>query len=362
MSTYLPDLVVVIMAGGAGTRFWPVSTEARPKQFLKLIGSRTLLQQSYDRVSALVPPERVLVLTGKHFIGLVREQLPQIPAENVIGEPARRDTAAAVALAALICQQRFDSPVMAVLTADHWISPVAQFQHTLQSAMHAAMANRHVLYTFAIRPTYPAEGYGYLHLGEQLDVPGDIPHYHLKQFREKPNRETAQQYVESGAYCWNSGMFVWRTEAIMEELALQLPEHIEMLEPAVAAIGTPRFEPLLAGAFEALPSISIDFGVMERARDVHCVECSFKWSDVGGWLALSDFLDHDAVGNAWRGRMHVHDAQNNIVFSETGEEVVALLGVRDLIVVRGEGRTLITTRDHVEDIKQLVRTLDEDLK
>jgi mannose-1-phosphate guanylyltransferase len=213
-----PKLVVVIMAGGAGTRFWPMSIEARPKQFLSLFGERTLLQASYDRVAGLVPPEQVLVLTSANFVDLVREQLPELPEQNVVGEPMRRDTSAAVALAALICRERFGDPVMAVLTSDHLIQPVDEFQSTLQSAARGATGAGGALYTIGILPTYPAEGFGYLHRGALLAEDEGVQHFKLQQFKEKPDRVTAERYLESGEYYWNSGMFIWSTSAILAEL------------------------------------------------------------------------------------------------------------------------------------------------
>ncbi len=357
-----PELVVVIMAGGAGTRFWPMSTEARPKQFLSLFGERTLIQASYDRVAGAVPPERVLVLTSASFVELVREQLPELPAENVIGEPMRRDTAAAVALAALICKARFGNPVMAVLTSDHLIEPVEQFQRTLLSAARGAMASGKALYTIGILPTYPAEGFGYLHRGDLLQDDEGVQHFQLKRFREKPDRVTAERYLESGEFYWNSGMFIWSTDAILEELELNLSDHVKHLKRAMPADGTDGFADALKDAFRPIKKISIDFGVMEKAREVRCVGSTFNWSDVGGWLALEEHLPTDPHGNAHRGELEVHESRNNLVFCEDQEQVVALVGVDDLVVVRSGNVTLVTHRDSTESIKQLVAALPDELK
>ena len=230
------NLVVVIMAGGAGTRFWPVSTKTRPKQFLRLFGDRTLLQLSYDRLSGVVGPERVLVLTNEDFVPLVREQLPELPPENVLGEPYRRDTGAAVCLAALLARKRFGNPVIATLTADHLIGPVDLFQRTLRSAVSVAATDA-VLYTFGVRPDFPSTAYGYLEIGEKIPTPGDIEHFRLKSFKEKPDRETAEEYVSSGRFLWNSGMFVWQADAILAELEHHLPDHLSAIAPAVELDG-----------------------------------------------------------------------------------------------------------------------------
>ncbi len=351
-----PDLVVMIMAGGAGTRFWPMSTEQRPKQFLNLFGGRSLLQQSYDRVASLVGDERILVMTNESLAALVRQQLPSLPAANVIGEPMRRDTAAAVALAALLVRKRWGNPVMAVLTADHLIRPVELFRSDLVSAARAA-AKQRVIYTFGIKPTYPATGYGYLESGGKVDDDGGIEHFELKRFVEKPDESTAGDYLSSGRYYWNSGMFVWSIETITGELERQLPGHVECLSPAVEADGTSRWKRALAAAFEPLEATSIDFGVMEGARKINMLAARFEWNDVGGWLALEGFLGTDLAGNAHRGKLETLDATGNMVFCEDENETVALIGVDNLVVVRTGGRTLVVPKERAEEIKQLVKGL-----
>lgn len=357
------NLIVVIMAGGAGTRFWPVSTEKRPKQFLTLFGERSLIQMSYDRIASLVPPERVLVLTNERFVHLVKEQLPQLPDENIIGEPLRRDTAAAVALAALLGRRRFGNPVIATLTADHLIEPIEEFQRALLSAAHAAEASDQALYTFGIKPTFAATGFGYLQRGDALPRrEGDLPHYRLLCFREKPDGATARQYVHSGEYYWNSGMFVWTANAILSELTQHLPEHLTHLQKAVDKDKTADWPRALTAGFEPLKPISVDFGVMEKAAQVCCVTSEFNWDDVGGWLALEKFLGSDEAKNVHRGHLYTHDAQQNLIFCEDSEETVALVGVKDLIVVRSGNKTLILPRSRTEEIKAIVKQLDETLR
>lgn len=357
MTAKEPGLVAVIIAGGAGTRFWPLSTEERPKQFLRLFGERSLLQQSFDRVSSLTGPERTLVLTGARHVGLVREQLPEIPAENVIGEPLRRDTAAAVALGALVCRGRWGDPVMCVLTADHLITPAEEFRAELLSAARSA-ATEPVLYTFGVPPTYPATCYGYLERGERVREDNGIEHYSLLRFKEKPDQKTAVQYLRSGNYLWNSGMFVWRVGTILDELKRQLPAHIATLAPAVEREGTREWEVSLTEAFRSLEATSIDYGVMEGARRVNLVATRFEWNDVGGWLALERHLDIDGAGNAHRGALETLDAGGNLVFCEDESERVALIGVRGLVLIRAGKSTLVVPKERAEEIKSLVRRLD----
>lgn len=352
------DLVVVIMAGGAGTRFWPLSTAEKPKQFLNLFGDRTLLQKSFDRVSDLVPPERTLVLTNAAFVSIVKEQLPQIPVQNIIGEPIRRDTAAAVGLAAFLCRIRFGNPIIATLTADHLIEPVALFQKTLLSAARRA-ANNHALYTFGIEPAYPATGYGYLERGVQIADDHGIEHFHLVRFKEKPDVETARQYVESGRFYWNSGMFVWTADAILKQIEIHLPSHARALSRAAAFDQTPEWDHALRVAFESLQTVSIDFGVMEKAQNVCCVASRFSWDDVGGWLALKSWLPEDEAGNYCRGKTTTLDATDNLVFCKDPRETVVLIGVKDLVIVRAGSMTLITHKDRTEDLKKLVQAMED---
>jgi mannose-1-phosphate guanylyltransferase len=313
-------------------------------------------------VANLVAAERIFVLTNAAFVPLVREQLPEVPAANIIGEPLRRDTAAAIALAALLCEKRLGNPLMAILTADHLIEPVELFQQTLLSAAAAVQQTPGAsspLYTFGIEPSYPATGFGYLQRGRLLLSEGGIDHYELRRFCEKPDRARAEEFLLSKEYYWNSGMFVWSTSGILEQFRRHLPEHLRQLEPAVAREGDPQWPRMLADAFAPLQKISIDFGIMEKAEEVRCVASHFDWDDVGGWLALERFLDHDASDNYHRGRVFVEDAQRNLVFCEDPQQVVALLGVEQLVVVHSPQGILIVNRHRTEDIKKLVQKLDE---
>ncbi len=366
------DLVAVIMAGGAGTRFWPLSTQARPKQFLQLFGERSFLQQSYDRIVGSVPPEQILVMVHADYIELVRDQLPEIPTENIIAEPLRRDTAAAIALAALICEQRWCDPAMAVLTADHVIEPVEVFHANLRSILDALRSDGRFLYTFGIPPSYPSESYGYLERGAQVRDDDGIRHYDLVRFKEKPDRTTAEEYIASERYFWNSGMFVWRTRRLIAELETYLPAHLESLRLAMQHYHTPLWERALRQAFEPLARISIDYGVMEKTDNVRCIAATFEWTDIGNWLSLIPYLDTDTAANATNTHLEVYDATHNLVYTGPeeeekdgvgpNEEVVALVGVSDLVVIRAGSRTLIVHRDRTEEIKQLVASLPATLR
>lgn len=352
------DMVVVIMAGGVGTRFWPLSTANVPKQFLNLFGRRTLLQESFDRISDMVPVERILVLTNRAFVSMVKEQLPEIPNENIIGEPMRRDTAAAVGLAAVLCRRRFGNPVIVTLTADHAIEPVDLFQKTVLSAVRKA-AQGEALYTFGIEPTYPATGYGYLERGERIGDDQGIEHYKLCRFKEKPDFNTARRYVDCGKFYWNSGMFVWTADVIMKALEAYLPDHARVLSQAGALDQTSDWDHALREAFESIARVSIDVGVMEKAEKVCCVASTFSWNDVGGWRAFRACLPDDQAGNCFRAKAVTLDAKDNIVYCEDPDETVMLVGVKDLIVVRAREGMLIAHKDRVEDVKKLVEGMEK---
>lgn len=355
MSSPKESLVAVIMAGGAGTRFWPASTEECPKQFLALTGPRTLLQMSYDRVVDLVGPERVLVLTNQRYLDLVASQLPEVPVANIIGEPHRRDTAGAVALAAVLAEHRFGSDsCMAVLTADHVIGPLDEFHRAILEAVQGCRSGS--LYTLGIQPTYPATGFGYLEMGEPLEE-GALPHFKLKRFKEKPDLETAREFLERGGFYWNSGMFVWRTRDIIAEFEQHLPAHLATLRPVVGCLDGPGDHTPFALAFEKLSRTSVDFAILEKAAEVRAVIPKISWDDVGGWQAIGTYLEDDAQQNQTLGKVLTHEARGNVVFNQAGAEPIVLIGVQDLIVVRAQEGTLVVHKDHLDSLKAVVNRL-----
>jgi len=352
----LNNLVVAIMAGGSGTRFWPMSREDRPKQFLNLTGARTMLQVTRDRLEGLVPPERILVLTNARFRDLAREQLPELPPENIIGEPMARDTSGAVALAAALVDKKWPGAVLAILAADHTIEPASRFREVLLATAESAR-DEGGLYTFGIRPRHAATGYGYLELGDKIGERRGAAFHKLAAFREKPDAATAQTFLASGRHLWNSGMFVWRTADILAEIRRHLPQHFQAMQGPARAWGTAGFDAALKEAFEPLPKVSIDFGVMEKASDVRCAVADFGWNDVGGWVALEEVLPRDTHGNWTQADLLSIDSSRNIVVSEVGSHKVVCLGVEDLIVVHTPEATLVCKKSEAERIKQAVEAL-----
>ncbi|MCK8600477.1 mannose-1-phosphate guanylyltransferase [Desulfoferrobacter suflitae] len=356
MASHENNLVATIMAGGSGTRFWPLSTREKPKQFVRLFDDRSLLQKSYDRMAGILPDERILILTNERFTELVREQLPRIPSRNIIGEPMRKDTAAAVCLGALIARKRFGNPVIITSTADHLIEPVDQFRQTMLSAAEQAL-HTGALYTCGIRPDYPATGYGYLQVGEKIQSDKGVEHFRVESFKEKPDVKIAEMYLAARSYLWNSGMFVWTADAILAELSRHLPTHVEYLSDALEREGTIDQQDALRNAFAAIERISIDYAVMEKAENVCCVAGEFSWKDVGGWLAMQDYLPSDANCNFVRGSVHTLDGRNNLIFCDGDEETVALVGLSDVVLVRAGPNTLLAHKDRLEDVKTIVEAM-----
>ncbi|MFC2106157.1 mannose-1-phosphate guanylyltransferase, partial [Candidatus Bipolaricaulota bacterium] len=278
----------VIMAGGRGERLWPLSTPERPKQFLNLFGERTMLQQTVDRVLPLVSIENVYVITAAEHVPLVKEQLPEVPDENIVGEPVGRGTAPCVGLAALLIHQRDPEGVMLALAADHVIKEEALFRALLQGAIEIAAQGTHLL-TFGIDPTRPETGYGYIHAPNAWQSAAGV--FEVSRFTEKPDRETAARFMQEGTYYWNSGMFVWRVDTILEEIEQFLPELREALGELRSHIGTPCFQEELAASYPRLAKISIDHGVMEKSTRTLLIRAGkIDWSDVGGWEALRELL------------------------------------------------------------------------
>jgi mannose-1-phosphate guanylyltransferase len=342
----------VILAGGKGERFWPLSTSRRPKQLLSLVGDRALLAQAVDRLHGLIPPERVLVVTNADLVAATRAAAPELPPDNVVGEPVGRDTAPAVALAAALVKARDPRGVFCILTADQVIGNLATFQATLRDALTTA-AGRDVLITIGMKPTYPATGFGYIHLGDTAPAEGTTVFRSVRRFVEKPDLATAESYVSSGEYAWNSGMFIWSVAAIEAALRRHAPGLAALINDLLEPIRTGTLEQTLATIYPDMQKISIDYAVMEKADNIIAAEGTFIWDDVGSWPALENHFTPDDCGNTVIGEATLLDAGGNIVFSR--DRLTALIGVANLIVVQSEGVTLVCPKDRAQDIKQLVQ-------
>jgi mannose-1-phosphate guanylyltransferase len=348
-------LHVVIMAGGTGTRFWPVSRRGRPKQLLSLAGSDPILRTTYERTAPLVPPERTWVVTTANNAAVTRELLPELEPDHVLAEPEARDTAACAGYAALVVLQCDPDPVCAVLPADHVIGKEDRFRSALTAAAEVVAEDRGLL-TFGIHPTRAETGYGYLEIGNEHRVVNGFPVHHLERFVEKPDLETARRYLESGDHLWNSGMFVWRAEEYLEEVGRQLPELAAGLERLAAALGAGDAAAASAEIYPTLARTSVDFGVMEGAKRAWTIPVDFPWSDVGAWPALAELVAPDQDGNAVRGRVVAAHGADNVLVSDG--PVVAVAGVRDLVVVATPDAVLVVPKAEAQRVKQLVAELE----
>lgn len=355
----------VILAGGAGTRLWPLSRNGRPKQLLSLINGKSLLQLSYERLSGLLPPERIFVCTNAAHAEAVYANLPQLPRENLLGEPSGRDTANAVGFVAAILRQRDPDAVMAAVTADHVIEPIDRFQTSLRTAFQVVAMEPGALVTFGILPTHGHTGLGYIHRGEALALSGGTTSaYRVQSFKEKPDKPTADRYVESGRYYWNSGMFVWRCDTVLNELKAHLPESFKGLERIGEAWDTPRRQQVVSEIYPNLPRISIDYAVMEPASRqpgrVVTVEMPVRWLDVGSWPALSETLRLDDQDNAVDCETYVFlDSSDNIVVCSDPTHLISLIGVSDMIVVHTGDVTMICPKSEAQRVKDMVARVKE---
>lgn len=344
----------VIMAGGRGERFWPRSRMAKPKQFLNLIGEKTMLQLTVERIEGLVGISDTYIVTGSEFKDTILEQVPKLPEENIIIEPFGRDTAAAIGLAALVLGQKNPREVMIVLPADHYIGNVSHFHEVLRSAVATASRGDKIV-TLGITPHSPETGYGYIHCGKLADTFAGIPLYWAIRFLEKPDRTRALEFLSSGDYLWNSGMFVWRIDMIRGMIEKHLPSLAEGLKEIGDSLGTDQHSETVKKVYSELPKVSIDYGIMERAGNVFVIPCDFGWDDIGSWTALERYVEKDEHGNVLHGEGVLLNTANTYVTSK--DKTVALLGVKDLIVVNDNDSLLICHKSRAQEIKKVVQAL-----
>jgi len=340
----------VIMAGGAGVRLWPLSRKQRPKQLLRVFGGTSLLRQSYERVAALVDPERIHVITNDAHLAMIAEELPELPPANLIGEPVGRDTANAVGLAAAVLHRRDPDAVIGTFTADHVITPVDCFCAAVNKAYERAEQDRDALVTMGIRPIRPDTNYGYVRRGEKI-ADGV---YRVDKFTEKPNMAKAMKYLSSGEYFWNSGMFVWRASTILDQLKEHLPQSHESISRIASAWDSGDRQQELEGLYPGLMKISIDFAVMEHAKQVFVVEMSCHWVDVGSWPAIESVIHADIDGNVSACANVMHLGSRGTIAVSEDKHLITTIGVDDLVIVHSPDATLVCKRRDAQSIKELV--------
>ena len=349
-------MYAVIMAGGKGTRFWPLSREKKPKHLLNITGEKSIIQYTVDRVTPLVGKDNVLIVTGASHSDEIREQLPQLPVENILIEPVGRNTAPCIGLAATHIRKRSSDAVMFVLPSDHLIADTNSFLASLTTAREMAKRDNYLV-TIGIKPEWPETGYGYMERGQIADTIGETRIYEVQSFREKPDPAIAETFFKNGGFFWNSGMFIWKASTILDTIKRLIPELYEGLLTIEESIGTECEQDVLSEIYRDIKSVSIDYGVMEKTRDVFMIEGDFGWNDIGSWDALWDIMDKDEMGNAARGKVINFDTSNSLIYSP--QKMVALIGVKDLIVVETEDALLICKRGSSQDVRKIVGRLEK---
>ncbi|MGL5052199.1 MAG: mannose-1-phosphate guanylyltransferase [Cetobacterium sp.] len=357
-------LTALIMAGGSGERFWPLSTPTKPKQLLSLFSDKSMIRETVDRILPIISADKIFVATNILQAAEIKKELPDIPEENIIIEPAFKDTAAAIGYTSIIIEERFQSLnekiEVVVLASDHLIQDDVNFRKVLLEAAAEAHENSTIV-TLGIKPEVPETGYGYIEVNNSEPLKLDLI-YKVKRFREKPNKETAEQYVASGKYLWNSGMFIFTTSTIFKNFEVLMPEHAEVFSKIKTIVSRNLNSLELSKAvkplFEEFEKISIDFGIMEFSKNIKVIPVNFGWNDIGSFTALSEIFPGDSAGNIIRDTKTIlHDAKDNIIICDNC--TVSLLGVKNLIVVKNGDNILISHKDSAQDIKKIVLKYNE---
>jgi len=343
----------LIMAGGIGSRFWPLSSNKKPKQFLNLIDDqRNMIQLTVDRIKEIADSEEIFIATSENYKEDVEKYLPEIPSENISIEPMRRNTAACIGLAALHIEEKYPEAIMLILPSDHLISNNDEFINTIQSAAEIAEAGDNLV-TIGIEPTRPETGYGYINYNQNQFKKA----YEVNKFTEKPDLKKAVEFIKSGNYLWNSGMFVWKVKTIRKMFKKYMPELDQALENIKDVIGTAEEKEVIYQEFKKLDSISIDYGIMEKADNIYVVPGSFGWDDIGSWSSLAKIKETDEAGNVVKGRHLTVKTNNSII--QAKDKLIAAVGMEDVIIVESEDAILVCNKDNDQDVKELRNLIAE---
>ncbi len=347
-------VTALIMAGGRGERFWPMSRKSMPKQFLPLTGTdQTMIQSTVERILPMVAIEDIYIATNREYKGLILKQLPDLPEENILCEPMAKNTAPCIGWGAVTIRKKYGDAMMIVLPSDHLVQQPALFRRVLKNAVRTAEETGGLV-TLGISPKTPDTGYGYIQYDTE-EGSGFESAFKVKRFVEKPDPETAKAYLASGEYLWNSGMFIWRASTILKEMKEKLPGNYKLLEQIGAAIGTEQEDEVVEGAFALMESISIDYGVMEKADNVYVLPSSFGWDDVGSWLAVGRINPGNDMGNVIKGDIVSVNTSRCIV--QGGKKMIAMVGMEDTIVVDTEDALLVCAKDSAGEIKKVLEVL-----
>ena len=351
-------ITALIMAGGEGTRFWPLSRKDNPKQFLKLNDDqKTMLQETVERIKALVPIEQVFIATNEAYQEAIKKQLDGIPSENIIVEPMKRNTAACIGLSSVVIENKYPGSTMIVLPADHLIKDENKFVDILSKAVMTAATGKNLV-TLGIKPTHPETGYGYIHYGDHLHTIDGEQVFEVQNFTEKPDLDTAKNFLKDGNYLWNSGMFIWQLDSILYNIEKHLPKMYGSLLKIKNALGTDLEKKVIEDEFKQMESVSIDYGIMEKADDIFVIPGSFGWDDLGSWPALERVKKVDDDGNVVVGKHYGIDTTNSIIHSPN--KVVTTIGLNDVVIVDTEDAILICDKKRAQEVKEIRNILADD--
>ena len=343
-------LCALIMAGGKGTRFWPLSTEEKPKQFLNLIGEETMIQMTVNRIKTIIPLERIFICTGEKYVDLVKEQLPEVNEKNIIVEPEGRNTTPCIALSALVMERYYKDCNMVVLPSDHLIKDEEEFRSTLLAADKFVNENNEAIVTLGMTPNRAETGYGYIKYGDNSLKSNDFRVIKVEKFVEKPNKETATKYLREGSYLWNGGMFIWSIENIIEQIKMYSKNTYEALN-LIKEVGEEKLQDLINDKYRETEEISIDYSVLEKSKDIYVIPSNFGWDDVGSWEAIERYRESDSFGNIILGSHKVLNAENNLIVSH--ENKVLVDGLNNIYVIQNEGMIIVGNKENVANVKEL---------
>lgn len=343
-------LCALIMAGGKGTRFWPLSTEEKPKQFLNLIGKETMIQMTVERIKPIIPIDRIFVCTGQMYVDLVKEQLPNIPDRNIIIEPEGRNTAPCIALSAFIIKKYYKNSNMVVLPSDHLIKDEEEFRNIIQSGDEFVSTNEEAIITLGMQPTRAEIGYGYIRYGNKERKRNEHSVIKVDAFVEKPNKEKAKRYLKEGNYLWNGGMFIWSVDNILKQINIYSNETYKALQNIENA-KEDQLQKIINKNYKNTDAISIDYAVLEKSNDIYVIPSNFGWDDVGSWEALDRYREKDEAGNVLVGSAKVVDSESNLVVSSSHDIVVE--GLKDIYVIENDGKILVGLKSNVKNVKEL---------
>ena len=343
-------LTALIMAGGRGTRFWPLSTEEKPKQFLNLIGNETMIQMTINRIKPIVPRERIFVCTGEDYVDLIKEQLPELPERNIIIEPVGRNTAPCIALSAFVIKKYYNNATMVVLPSDHLIRDEEEFRRIISNANEFVEKHDNSIVTLGMKPSRAETGYGYIKCGNDIQNINENQIVKVEAFVEKPHKEKAEEYLKNPSYLWNGGMFLWSANNILEQIRKYSPNTYEALHEIEEA-KEEELRELINRKYSETEAISIDYAVLEKSKDIFVIPSEFGWDDIGSWEALDRYMEKDEFGNLNIGEVKAVKSKNNIIVSSNNEVIID--GISNIYVVENDGKIIIGRKNKIEKIKSL---------